>query len=452
MNITQRQRTSANVSALPRRYLRQGYYLRQKHFALCATIGLLLSGCSTQVVRVIDNTPPEQIAFEQSESQLLDIGIAIFDPNVPEDYDDRIEQVILPEIRQAESQYMPYLAKNLLQSTGNWGAVRVVPRPSDAVDLTVTGKIIASTGEELILSMTVVDATGKQWFTKEYMTLASKYGYEASKSRDSDPFQGIYKDFANDLLHYRQGLSEKEIENIRATAELKFAKAFSPDAFGQHIAINENGEYRVNRLPAENDPQLARVRQVREREYLFIDTLDEYYANFHRQVYPVYNNWRKATYNDAIEYKELRAKSKQKIIGGTAAILASVGGIYASDNGYVDASGVAGVGAGATLIISGIRTRQEAAQFADKLREVGSAAEAELVPTTIDLENQTVRLSGSVDEQYEQLRGILKRLYLEDLNLEQSTGLTEGTSVQQDSHTGEPSVSPSNLESADISK
>ena len=452
MNITQRQRTSANVSALPRRYLRQGYYLRQKHFALCAIIGLLLSGCSTQVVRVIDNTPPEQIAFEQSESQLLDIGIAIFDPNVPEDYDDRIEQVILPEIRQAESQYMPYLAKNLLQSTGNWGAVRVVPRPSDAVDLTVTGKIIASTGEELILSMTVVDATGKQWFTKEYMTLASKYGYEANKSRDSDPFQGIYKDFANDLLHYRQGLSKKEIENIRATAELKFAKAFSPDAFGQHIAINENGEYRVNRLPAENDPQLARVRQVREREYLFIDTLDEYYANFHRQVYPVYNNWRKATYNDAIEYKELRAKSKQKIIGGTAAILASVGGIYASDNGYVDASGVAGVGAGATLIISGIRTRQEAAQFADKLREVGSAAEAELVPTTIDLENQTVRLSGSVDEQYEQLRGILKRLYLEDLNLEQSTGLTEGTSVQQDSHTGEPSVSPSNLESADISK
>ena len=290
--------------------------------------------------------------------------------------------------------------------------------------------------------MTVVDATGKQWFTNEYKTLASKYGYEASNSRDLDPFQGVYKDFANDLLYYRQGLSAKEIDNIRATAELKFAKAFSPDAFSEHIAVNENGEYQVSRLPAENDPQLARVRRVREREYLFIDTLDEYYANFQRQVYPVYHNWRKATYNDAIEYKELRAKSKQRILGGTAAILASVGGIYASDNAYVDASGVAGVGAGASLIISGIRKRQEAEQFADKLREVGSAAEAELVPTTIDLENQTVRLSGSVDEQYDQLRGILQRLYLEDLNLQED--LSQQGALQ--------SEQPNSTENADLTE
>ena len=113
-----------------------------------------------------------------------------------------------------------------------------------------------------------------------------------------------------------------------------------------------------------------------------------------------------------------------------------MGSIYGSDNAYVDASGVAGVGAGATLIISGIRKRQEAEQFADKLREVGSAAEAELVPTTIDLENQTVRLSGGVDEQYDQLRGILQRLYLEDLNLQ--------SNVQSDR--------PKNPESADVPK
>ena len=430
MNITQQHGANDCLSSFAK------LFIRTMHLATWAIIGLVHGGCGTQVVREVDNTPPKQIEFEQSEGQLLDIGIAVFDPNVPKDYDERTERIILPEIRQAESQYMPYLTKNLLQSTGNWGAVRVVPRPSDAVDLTVSGKIIASTGEELILSMIVKDATGKEWFTKQYMALASKYGYEVSNARHLDPFQSVYKDFANDLLYYRQGLSENEITNIRATAELKFAKAFSPDAFNQHIAISVNGEYRVTRLPAENDPQLARVRQVREREYLFIDTLDEYYANFHRQVYPVYNNWRKATYNDAIEYKELRAKSKQRIIGGTAAILASVGSIYASDNAYVDASGVAGVGAGATLIISGIRKRQEAEQFADKLREVGSDVEAELVPTTIDLENQTVRLSGNVDEQYDQLRGILKRLYLEDLNLQ--------SNFQSDS--------PNNPDSPDVAK
>lgn len=381
-------------------------------FLVCTGIG-----CSSQVVRKIDNTPPKQISFDQTEHQLLDIGISVFDPNVPEDFDERVEQIILTEIRVAESQYMPYITKNLLQSTGNWGAVRVVPRPSDAVDLTIHGKIIASTGEELILSLSAVDATGRMWFSREYRALSSKYGYETVGPRALDPFQGVYREFANDLLSYRENLSGKELENIRATAELKFARAFSPDAFSNHIAITESGKYRVNRLPAENDPQLARVRRVREREYLFIDTLDEYYANFHRQVYPVYHGWRKATYNDAIEHKALRAKSKQRIIGGTAAILAGIGGIYSSDNPYVDASGVVSVGAGAAMIISGISKRQEAEQYADKLREIGIDAEAELVPTTLDLENQTVRLSGSVDEQYNQLRDVLKRLYLEDLNL-----------------------------------
>jgi len=414
-------------------------YLFMGKLTVVVFISTLLSACTTQVVRKIDTTPPDQIAIAQDESQLLDIGIAIFDPNVPDDYDERIAQIISPDVRQAESQYIPYVTKNLLQSTGNWGAVRVVPRPSDAVDVTVSGKILASTGEELILSMSVVDATGKHWFTREYQTLASKYGYEASNNKGLDPFQGIYKDFANDLLYYRQGLTDKEIQNIRATAELKFARAFSPDAFSQHIDFNESGQYIINRLPAENDPQLARVRQVREREYLFIDTLDEYYANFHRQVYPVYHNWRKATYNEAIEYKDLRKKSKQRIIGGTAAILAGVGGIYSSDNAYIDASGVASVGAGAGLIISGIRKRQEAEQFADRLREVGSAAEAELVPTTLDLENRTVRLSGNVDEQYNQLRGILKRLYLEDLNLEKNTASNSaGKLGSNSSNTGMP--------------
>ena len=52
------------------------------------------------------------------------------------------------------------------------------------------------------------------------------------------------------------------------------------------------------------------------------------------------------------------------------------------------------------------------------MRELGSAAEAELVPTTIELENQTARLQGNVEEQYTELRRILRRVYFEDLGLE----------------------------------
>jgi hypothetical protein len=379
---------------------------------------MVLGGCVTQTVRVVDMTPPKQIDRYQTEAELLDIGIEVFDPNVPDDFDERVSRVISREIRRAEAQYIPYFAKNLLQSTGNWGAVRVVPRATHAVDVTVGGKIVDSNGEEMTLEIQVSDATGRHWFTKQYTALASKYAYEDSIPPDIDAFQAIYKELADDMLAYRQGLSAADVQNIRTVAEMQFARDFSTEAFSNHVAETESGEFVVTRLPAENDPMLERVRKIREREYLFIDTLDEYYANFHRQMFPAYQSWRKASYEDSIAYEELRAQARARMIGGAIGIVGSVGAIYQSDNAYVDASGLAGVVGGSTMIMSGIMKRHEAEQYADRLRELGSAAEAELVPTTIELENQTVRLQGTVDQQYEELRQILRRLYFEDLGLE----------------------------------
>ena len=224
-------------------------------------IGLLLatlSGCVTKVVRIVDLTPPEQFNGTQTESELLDIGVAIFDPNVPEDYDEQIEALIQPDIRRAEANYMAFTAKNLLQSTGNWGAVRVVPRPTHAVDLIVSGKILHSDGESMSLELATEDATGKQWFTKTYDSLASKYAYEEGIPPNIDPFQTIYRTFADDLLTYRSALTDEDIHVIRSTAEMKFAQGFAPDAFADHINTSAEGEFELMRLPAENDPMRRR--------------------------------------------------------------------------------------------------------------------------------------------------------------------------------------------------
>jgi hypothetical protein len=170
-------------------------------------------------------------------------------------------------------------------------------------------------------------------------------------------------------------------------------------------------------LPAEDDPMLVRVRKVREREYLFIDTLDEYYENFHRDMYPAYQNWRRATYVEAIALKELNAQSRARAIGGIAAIAGSIAASSASNNAYVDTSAFVGIMSGAMLLKSAITKRDEAQIHAEVLEEVGVAAEAEILPHTIDLENQSVRLQGNVDEQYDELRGILRRIYFADLDL-----------------------------------
>lgn len=385
--------------------------------ALCALLLVATAGCVSREVRSVDMTPPQQSAAVIDEQLLLDVGVAVFDANVPENYDEQVEQLIQPEVRRAEANYFPYFAKNLLQSTGNWGAVRVVPVATHAVDVVVNGRILHSTGEQLTLELTVTDATGRQWFSKTYESLASKYAYDPIVPQSIDPFQAVYKALADDMLVFRESLTPAQIAEIRATAEMRFARDFAPDAFGDYLRETRPGQLQLLRLPAESDPMLARVRRVRDREYLFIDTLDEYYENYHRALYAPYQNWRRATYEEAIAYKELRAQARARAIGGTVAMVGGVAAMVESDNPAVDVGGLVSIIGGAVTLKSAIAKRAEAEMHGEALQEVGAAAEAEVVPHTLELENQIVRLQGTVEEQYRELRGILRDLYFEDLDL-----------------------------------
>ncbi|MEE3133108.1 MAG: hypothetical protein VX298_06010 [Pseudomonadota bacterium] len=374
-------------------------------------VGLFqLYGCVTQTVRTVDMAPPETLRVPPSEELLLDVGISVFDPNVPESFDEQNDLNIQPEIRRAESNYMAYIAKNLLQSTGNWGAVRVVPRLSYAVDVTVSATILHSDGERLNLRVVASDARGQVWFDNDYETLASRYAYDASMPRDIDPYQATYNKIANDLLRFRVALTEDEILAIRTTAEMRFARDFATDAFEDYVIETTPGAYQIRRLPAPDDPMLSRVRMIREREYLFIDTLDEYFSSFANEMFTPYQSWRRATYSEAIAYREERNKARARLLAGTVGIVAGVAA-QTSDNTVTQYGGTVGIIGGAMMIKSGIAKRADAQLHIEVLRELGTSAEAEIMPHTIELENESIALQGSVNEQYEELRRILRKIY-----------------------------------------
>lgn len=362
-------------------------------------------------------TPPKQRSWEVSEELLLDVGISVFEANVPQDYDEQIKQNIQPEVRRAEGNYMAYFLKNLMQSTGNWGAVRVIPRATNAVDVTIFGRIKHSDGESATWHARAVDARGVKWFEKDYEALASKYAYGQNIPRGIDPFQSAYTALSDDLLVHLKKLSNEDIQAIRTTAEMKFARDLSPDAFSEYVVKSRSGTLELRRLPAKNDPMLGRVRRVREREYLFIDTLDEYYATFSTQMFKPYHDWRRATYDEAIAYKRLKEQSKARLIAGTVAIAGGIAG-QASANAATYYGGAIGIVGGAGLVQSGIEKRAEAQMHADVLQELGVSAEAEISPHTIELENQTLTLQGNVETQYEELRRILRKIYYEELGLD----------------------------------
>jgi hypothetical protein len=371
-------------------------------FLLCIS-----TACVNQTVKSTSVAQIETRQDELPEGLLLDVGVGIFDPGL--DTGDEDDAFLYPEVRRAEARYMPYLLVEAIQSSGAWGAVRVVPSDNQAMDLLVTGTILRSHGEELKLHVLARDATGQTWLDKEYESKASRYSYEARRTR-FEPFQTVYNQIANDLLKAQLNMSAEQLANIRLVNELRFARSFSPDAFEGHLSDDGNGHYSISRLPAENDPMLARVRKIRERDYLFIDTLQDYYASFNGQMIGPYQEWRKQSYDEAIALQELRAESRRRLIAGIAAVAAGIAAASSDNNSARSAANVA-IAGGGYLVKTGLDKRTEADIHVQALEELGMSLEAEIAPQVIELEDRTVTLTGSVEDQYQQWRELLRQIY-----------------------------------------
>jgi hypothetical protein len=239
------------------------------------------AGCVTHETRPQARINAIQASQEIPQDQLLDVAVKLFDENVPTDEKKMEHERIFPEVRKAEARYFPMQIRNTLEGSGQWGQVRVVPADAAALDVQVSGKIIESTGQMLRIDVTVVDATGRLWFKREYQQNADTRSYKDQSGQPRDPFQNLYSTFANDLLAYRQQLQAADLENVRRVSELRFAKDLAPYAFDSYLTQDKKkATYQVVRLPADDDPLLVRMDRIRERDYALIDTVNEHYSLF----------------------------------------------------------------------------------------------------------------------------------------------------------------------------
>src|SRR5690606_15454670 len=91
------------------------------------------TGCVMHETRPQQRVKAIQASTEIPASQLLDVGVRLFDENLPEDEKVMEEQHIFPEVRKAEARYIPMQLRNTLESTGQWGQVRVMPGDAEAL-------------------------------------------------------------------------------------------------------------------------------------------------------------------------------------------------------------------------------------------------------------------------------------------------------------------------------
>jgi len=378
-------------------------------------LALMLVACNSHTVKSTTYTPIIQDSQDVPEDLLLDVGVAVFDPGIDE-IDKRDEETTNHEIRVAESRYAPFLLAETLQRSANWGIVRLMPNNESPMDVIINGTILQSDGEAMQIRIEVTDSRGRQWYTKVYSELISQFSYEPSQRQQADPFQVIYNKISNDLLEYRKrNLTNQQIVEIRTISELLFARRFSPDVFDAYLATNRQGNLVITSLPAETDPVLERVRDIRERDFMFIDTVQDYYATYVRQMRLPYDTWRALSYDETIELRELRASANRRFVAGAAAVLGGLAAATSGGNYATQTGGAVGVGAGAYLIKSGFDKRAEAKLHSDALQELGESLENEVAPRVFSLDDRTITLTGSVEEQYAQWKEVLADIYASEV-------------------------------------
>ena len=248
---------------------------------------------------------PVQTARDISE---LSVSVSIFDPGIPADTSTHRRLQVYPKIREIEALFLPFVLRETLLRTHEWGPVRVVPEPDIAAELLLSGTILRSDGEVLELRVRAVDASGRVWIDKPYRgvdtsNITSKEALKSGISR----YQKLYDNVAKDLQAARALMDQKALNDIVEISLLRYAGHLVPSVFGDYLSEESDGIYKLNRLPAADDPIIERIARIRDVEYVMTDAVDKKFKELHADIAEVYDLWRKYR-REYIQYQKDEAE------------------------------------------------------------------------------------------------------------------------------------------------
>jgi len=179
----------------------------------------------------------------------------------------------------------------------------------------------------------------------------------------------------------------------------------------------------VVRLPADNDPSVDRLRQIRERDRLVVDTLNEHYANFYYGIAIPYRSWRKTAREESVNYRQVRRSAALQTLMGAVVLAGSLA--VDTDSGGKSTRNInrslqnIGIEQGISTMFKGFSRRSEASMHIESIKELSESFGAEAAPMVVSVEGQTRRLTGTAAAQYESWRRLLRQIY------ESETGFVE---------------------------
>ena len=83
------------------------------------------------------------------------------------------------------------------------------------------------------------------------------------------------------------------------------------EAFEAYVAKKRDGTLTIERLPARDDSILRRVQKIRDRDYLYIDSMQDYYDEFSQRMHLPYQDFRRASFDSVVKARQLKKKGNK---------------------------------------------------------------------------------------------------------------------------------------------
>lgn len=384
---------------------------------LSLLVMLILTACASTSGTGPQYQYQSKVVLENIEP--FDVAIGVFNPGLVGDASTYGEGGVWPELRRAESMYMAVQLRDTLTDSGNYGAVRVTPDFSSSADIYVKAKIEDSNGEDIKLKVTVSDSTGKIWIrNKTYSHRVQEITFSNPRNKDSnselkvDPYKPIYKKINQDIAKYiDKRINSNSADTIQTVTDIRFAQNFTPDAFSD-ILSERRGKYTLKGKPDSSDPMIKRVKNIQYRDQMFIDNMQVSYDGFSSDMQSSYRIWQQQSFAESKAAREAQSAAFWQGVAGAVVLAASVAAASNADtydSSYY--SGIAGTAVAGALFAESFQSSDEAKVHRDALNEIAESIDGNLSPSVIEMEDTTVTLTGTAEEQANQWRKILKKIY-----------------------------------------
>lgn len=329
----------------------------------------------------------------QADAEFLDISIQVFTHREPapvttpppQNTPQTAEVKPVAAVRDAETRYLPMYLRYRLEQSMAFGAVRVLPVLDNGAELRISGEIVRSDGEVLELAIKGQDSSGRVWLDQTYAGTAVVSETLSDDVLAEDPFAAVFGNIVRDLQNTAMQLTERERTDIKTTALLRYGFGLVPSAFSSYLEESADGVVTLKRLPASDDPILRRIVTIREREYIFIDVVDQEYRQFYEDVKPVYDLWRQFQREQT---DSTAARTARELSDESDFRRGSYRALQESYNNY--------------------RWAKLQELYVD---ELGEGFTNEVEPTELELNDSLFRLTGTLEQQYREWRGILAELF-----------------------------------------